>query len=123
MLWNYEDMYDRKANLTMRFASTNINDFVTVDYNFQSNKKDHYELGKNITRWFGGSMISVSESMNETSNETLTLAMTGSDKHYLLLNTEFLFDTNLVGVEVNAANNGSVLVQVRKLTFLKSFFY
>ena len=122
MLWNYEDMYDRQANLTMRFTSTNINDLITVDYDFPG-VKDHYELGKNITRWFGGSMISESESMNETSNETLTLATTDSDKHYLLLNTEFLFDTNLIGIEVNAATNGSVLVQVRKLTFLKSFFF
>jgi hypothetical protein len=100
VLRNINKTLDRNASLAMRFISNNMKELVTVNYGFNLN--ENFTLGDELITYFGRPMPDPIDS-----NFT-----TQFDKTYVLLNTEFLFDTSIVGFETYAAADGSIQIEV-----------
>ena len=102
VVWNQDNMIDRNASITMRFMSNVINDSVEINYGSINLKNDIFILEDELIKYFGGNMLDPIDSTSTTEFE----------KTYVLLNSEVLFDTNIIGFEYNAFNDGKIELEV-----------
>ena len=107
VLRNTNKTLDRNASLAMRFISNNMKELVTVNYGFNLN--ENFTLGDKLITCFG-------RPIPDPIDQKFTTQL---DKKYVLLNTEFLFDTSIVGFEANSATDGSIQIEVNSQNLIK----
>lgn len=101
---NLNKQMNKTIKCSILVLTQNKNDFTSVQFDGENNIKN-FSVSNKVVSYFG-----FFEKFKPTDNIVST-SLTGN---FLLLNTEFKFDTNLVGFEIYAVNPGLLTLYVNK---------